>query len=271
MNSLFRELAPITTATWQEIEKEAKRTLVEMLGARRVVDFIGPLGLATSAVGTGRMASIPGAPNGTVEAQLRQSQPLVEIRVPFELARSEIAAVDRGAKDPNLDSLVMAARKIAIAEDVAIFHGFPDAHIRGICESGSSDPLSLGEDCEAYPAIITSAVTRLREAGICGPYAVALGERCYTDLIETTKAGYPILEHIRRIVEGPIIWAPGLNGAVVISLRGGDFELVVGQDVSIGYLDHDAKQVRLYFEESFTFRVLSPKAAVPLLHDTTAE
>ena len=270
MNSLFRELAPITKATWQEIEKEAKRTLTEMLGARRVVDFIGPLGLATSAVGTGRMASIPGAPNGTVEAHLRQSQPLVEIRVPFELARSEIAAVDRGAKDPNLDSLVSAARKIAIAEDVAIFHGYPEAHIRGICEIGPNGTLSLGDDFEAYPAIITHAVTRLREAGIGGPYAVALGERCYTDLIETTKAGYPILEHIRRIVEGPIVWAPGLSGAVVISLRGGDFELVVGRDISIGYLDHDARQVRLYLEESFTFRVLSPQAAVPLFHDTKA-
>lgn len=270
MNSLFRELAPITTATWLEIEKEAKRTLIEMLGARRIVDFVGPLGLATSAVGTGRMAPIPGAPNGTVEAHLRLSQPLVEIRVPFELARTEIAAVDRGAKDPNLDSLVAAARTIAIAEDVAVFHGYPEAHIRGICEIGSDGTLSLGDDCEAYPAVITTAVTRLREAGIGGPYAVALGERCYTDLIETTKAGYPILEHIRRIVEGPIVWAPGLSGAVVISLRGGDFELVAGRDISIGYLDHDAKRVRLYFEESFTFRVLSPQAAVPLLHDTQA-
>jgi uncharacterized linocin/CFP29 family protein len=183
------------------------------------------------------------------------------------LARSELAAVDRGAKDPNLDCLVEAARKIAIAEDVAVFHGYPEAHIRGICEIGPGGTLSLGDDCEAYPAIITQAVTRLREAGISGPYAVALGERCYTDLIETTKAGYPILEHIRRIVEGPIVWAPGLSGAVVISMRGGDFELVIGRDISIGYLDHDAKRVRLYFEESFTFRALSPQAAVPLLYD----
>lgn len=267
MNSLFRELAPITAAAWLEIEKEAKRTLIAMLGARRIVDFIGPLGLEASAVGTGRMAPIPGASNGTVEAHLRQSQALVEIRVPFELDRSEIAAIDRGAKDPNLDSLVAAARKIAIAEDVAIFHGYPDAHIRGICEIGPGGTLPLGDDYETYPAVITKAVTRLREAGIGGPYAVALGERCYTDLIETTNAGYPILEHIRRIIEGPIVWVPGLGGAVVVSLRGGDFELVVGRDVSIGYLDHDVDRVRLYFEESFTFRVLSPQAAVPLLHD----
>lgn len=271
MNSLLRKLAPITTAAWQDIETEAKRTLVEMLGARRIVDFVGPLGLETSAIGTGRMTPIAGVPDKTVEAHLRQSQPLVEIRVPFALERSEIAAIDRGAKDPNLDALVVAARKIAIAENVAVFHGYPEALIRGICDVGPDDALSLGDDCEAYPAVITRAVTRLREAGIDGPYAVALGERGYTDLIETTKAGYPILEHIRPIVGGPIVWTPGLVGAVVVSMRGGDFELVVGRDISIGYLDHDARHVRLYLEESVTFRALSPQAAVPLLHDVPAE
>lgn len=50
----------------------------------------------------------------------------------------------------------------------------------------------------------------------------------------------------------------------MISLRGGDFELTVGQDFSIGYLDHNAERVRLYLEESFTFLILSQQAAIPL-------
>ena len=266
MNNLFRELAPIAAPAWQEIEKEAKRTLKTMLAARRIVDFVGPQGFATSAVGTGRTVPISAPPNGAVEAHLRQFQPLVEIRAPFELARSEIEAVDRGAKDPNLDPVIAAARKIAIAEDIAIFHGYPAANIRGICEAQADAVLSLGDDYETYPAVVTNALNKLRDAGVDGPYAVALSERCYTGLTETTKAGYPILEHVRRIVEGPIVWAPGLAGAVVVSLRGGDFELVVGRDFSIGYLDHDAKRVRLYIEESFTFRLLSPQAAVPLAY-----
>jgi uncharacterized linocin/CFP29 family protein len=61
------------------------------------------------------------------------------------------------------------------------------------------------------------------------------------------------------------VWAPGLDGAVVMSMRGEDFELTVGQDFSIGYLDHNAEHVRLYIEESFTFWLLSPQAAVPLV------
>ena len=36
----------------------------------------------------------------------------------------------------------------------------------------------------------------------------------------------------------------------------------VGQDISIGYLSHDADNVTLYLEESLTFRVLEPDAIV---------
>ena len=69
---------------------------------------------------------------------------------------------------------------------------------------------------------------------------------------------------MRKIVEGPIVWAPGVNGAVVLSLRGGDFVFDSGQDVSIGYDSHDADVVRLYLEESFSFHVATPEAAVAL-------
>jgi uncharacterized linocin/CFP29 family protein len=94
---------------------------------------------------------------------------------------------------------------------------------------------------------------------------MALSDRCYTDLTDATKAGYPVLEHVRRLVDGPLVWAPGLDGAVVLSMRGGDFELTVGQDFSIGYLSDDAEHVRLYIEESFTFWTISPQAAIPLV------
>jgi uncharacterized linocin/CFP29 family protein len=97
MNNLYRELAPIPQAAWQEIEKEAKRTLETMLAARRIVDFVGPQGIALAAVATGRSLPIAPPPSGAVLAQLRQSQPLVEIRAPFEMPRSEIEAIDRGA------------------------------------------------------------------------------------------------------------------------------------------------------------------------------
>ena len=271
MNGLFRELAPISGEAWTEIEEEAKRTLKTMLGARRIVDFSGPLGWQAAAVNTGRLEPLSALPAGEqVEARLRRVQSLVELRVPFDLARGELDAVDRGAADPDLDPLIAAAGSIAKAENRAVFHGFPAAGIAGICEAASGARLPLTTDYEAYPVVVATAIGRLRDSGVGGPYAIALSERCYTGLTETTKSGYPVIEHVRRLLDGPIVWAPALEGAVVVSLRGGDFELAVGQDLSIGYLEHDARRIRLYVQESFTFRVLSPQAAVPLsYHEAT--
>ncbi len=264
MEHLFRELAPISTAAWAVIEDEARRTLKTTLAGRKLVDFRGPLGWNASCVGTGRSENVAPPPGSDAEARLRKVLPLVELRVPFALRRSEIDVVDRGAEDPDFEPVVTAARKIAIAEDRAIFHGHPDAGIHGLCETRAGVPLRLGDDVAGYPTLIATALNRLRDRGVDGPYAVALSERAYTDLIEATQNGYPVMEHVRRLVDGPLVWAPGLDGALVLSQRGGDFALTVGQDFSIGYLAHDAEQVRLYIEESFTFLAISPEAAVAI-------
>lgn len=270
MNHLHRELAPVSGAAWDEIEAEAKRTLKASLAARKLVDFVGPKGLTTSAVGTGRRQAIAAGEERGVEASLHESQPLVEIRVPFELDQAELDAIDRGAKDGDLDPVVEAAQRIARVEDRAIFHGHAPALIKGICEC-AGEPVSLSENYEDYPLAVARAVSRLRSAGVDGPYAIALGKRCYVGITETTKGGYPVIEHVKRLLDGPLVWAPALDGAAVLSTRGDDFELTVGQDLSIGYLEHDAKKVRLYFQESFTFRVLTPHAAVALVYGKKGE
>ncbi|HEY5211253.1 MAG TPA: family 1 encapsulin nanocompartment shell protein [Stellaceae bacterium] len=268
MNHLYRDLAPISAAGWSEIDKEATRTLKTSLGARRIVDFVGPKGWDFAAVGTGRSESVAPPVKAEITARLRQVLPLVELRVPFEIERSELDAVDRGAKDPKTDPVIAAARQIAIAENRTIFHGFPEAGIRGLCEAQASVAIPFAEDFVSFPNAVAAAKTKLRDGGVSGPYAVALSEHAYTALSETTSGGYPVLEHVRRLVDGPLVWTPGLDGAVVMSMRGGDFELTVGQDFSVGYLDHDARKVRLYIEESFTFWLLSAQAAIPLSRHT---
>jgi uncharacterized linocin/CFP29 family protein len=270
MNNLLRELAPISSKAWAQIDDEAKRTLKLVLAARRLVDFNGPLGWDVSSLSDGRVVELPSQVEKGVEGRLRKVQPLVELRVPFELSRQELEAIGRGAQDPNLDPVRHAARAAAIAEDRAIFLGYPEAHIAGIEEVSASSNLMLSEDYEAYPKVVAEATNKLRAAGVGGPYAIALGPRCFAGLTRTTNGGYPVMEHVRRLLDGPIVWAPAADGAVVMSLRGGDFELAVGQDFSIGYLDHTATTVRLYVQESFTFRVLAPEAAVPLRYPTAS-
>ncbi len=76
--------------------------------------------------------------------------------------------------------------------------------------------------------------------------------------------GYPVLQHIQRLVDGDIVWAPAIAGGLLLTTRGGDFELDIGQDISIGYLSHSEAAVELYLQESFTFRLLTTEAAVAL-------
>jgi uncharacterized linocin/CFP29 family protein len=274
MNHLLRELAPISSAGWQEIEKEATRTLKTTLAARRLVDFVGPQGWGASAVGLGRSEAIAAPTEGPgesrVRARLRRVLPLVELRVPFEMSLADLDDVERGAKDADTDAVIAAARAIAMAEDRAVFHGFGAAGISGICEAQESEGVPIGDDYERFPATVATALNRLRDEGVDGPYAIALGEACYKGVTDTTHGGYPVLDHVRQMIDGPLVWAPGLDGAVVLSTRGEDFQLTVGEDFSIGYLGHDNDKVRLYIEESFTFWLLSPQAAIPLVHRAAA-
>ncbi len=266
MNDLLRELAPVSAAAWGEIEAEAKRTLEAMLAARKLVDFKGPLGWEAGAISLGRAQALKSSPQAGVQARLRRMQPLVELRVPFELSREELEAVGRGAQDTNLAAVREAARAAALAEDRAVFHGYAEAGIGGIVEASAKGKCSISEDYTKYLGSVAEALHKLRAAGIGGPYAIALGPRCFTGLGKTMLGGFPALEQLRRLLDGPIVSAPAVDGAVLLSQRGGDFELTVGQDFSIGYLDHTATSVRLYLQESMTFRVLSPEAAVPLAY-----
>ncbi|HKM67772.1 MAG TPA: family 1 encapsulin nanocompartment shell protein [Candidatus Acidoferrum sp.] len=263
MNNLHRELAPISDAAWSQIEEETTRTIKRYLAGRRVVDVQGPAGTALSAVGTGHLQKIA-APKDGILARQREVKALVELRVPFDLDRQTIDDVDRGANDSDWQPAKDAARKLAFAEDGAIFEGYPAAGIVGIRKGTSNPALPLPADVREYPEAIAQALSQLRLVGVNGPYSVVLGADAYTALAETSDHGYPVLEHVKRLVKDEIIWAPAIEGAFVLTKRGGDFSLHLGQDVSIGYLSHTDSAVHLYLQESFTFLFLTGEAAVAL-------
>jgi uncharacterized linocin/CFP29 family protein len=263
MNNLHRELAPISNGAWAQIEEEASRTLKRHLAARRVVDVQGAKGLDFPAVGTGHIRQIE-APGDGIQAAEREVKALVEFRVPFELTRHAIDDVERGANDSDWSPLKDAARKIAFAEDRAVFEGYSPAQIQGLRQGASNPVLTLPADIKGYPDTVAQAVSELRLAGCNGPYAVLLGAEPYTAIGGGSDDGYPVLKHIQPLVDGEIVWAPAIKGGFVLTTRGGDFALHIGQDISIGYLSHSETVVRLYFQETFTFLLLTTEAAVVL-------
>jgi uncharacterized linocin/CFP29 family protein len=266
IDHLYRDVAPISASTWKQIEEEATSRLTTYLAARKLVDFSGPHGWEHSATNLGRTRSID-SPAGGMVARQRRVLPLVEFRSEFTVSREELDDAGRGALDIDLADLDAAVKRMAIAENAAVFHGYGPGDIRGLSQASAHEVLSLPLEFEAYPMTVARAVNTLLSSGIAGPYGLAIGPDGYTGIIESTEhGGYLVLDHLRNILGGPVVWAPGVEGAVVMSLRGGDFVLEVGQDLSIGYLDHDAAVVRLFLEESFNFRVLEPEATVALVY-----
>ena len=263
MNNLHRDLAPISEAAWAEIEEEAARTLKRHLAARRVVDMIGPSDLGLAAVGTGHVEPVTPPAEGVLSVR-REVKALVELRVPFRLSRSAIDDVERGARDSDWEPVKAAMRKIAFAEDRAVFDGYAAADIEGIRAAASNPAVPLPANVKRYADAVARAVGQLRLAGVEGPYALVLGADAYVAASGGSDDGYPVFHHLERVVDGGITWAPAIEGGLVLSLRGGDFELTVGQDFSIGYLGHTADEVELYVQESFTFRTLTTEAAVAL-------
>lgn len=264
MNNLHRSLAPVSDAAWADIEQEATRTFTRHVAGRRVVDVVGPRGPEHGAVNTGHLVPID-PPGPGVESHLRRVAPLVRLRVPFTLSREAIDDVERGAEDADWDPVKEASKAIAFAEDRAVVEGYPAAGIEGIRPSTSNQVLTLPDDVRDYPDVVSRALTELRLAGVQGPYSLLLSADAYTLVNETSDHGYPVREHISRLVDGEIIWAPAIDGALLVSTRGGDYELTLGEDLSIGYLSHDDTTVRLYFQEAFTFLAYTAEASVSLV------
>src|SRR5450432_3291722 len=261
MDLLKRKLAPITGEAWSQIDEEARRVLKLHLAGRKLVDFSGPHGWQLDAVATGRLKQIERGANEPVGHAIREVSPLLELRAPIVLPILELDYAARGATDLDLDPVIAAAEAVARAEDHAIFHGFAEGKITGIIQASPHAPIDVSSS-QAWPSAISAGKEVLRRAGVNGPYALAVGTDAYGELTADSDDGYPLRRRIEeQVIEGSLIWAPDLTeGAVLLSTRGGDYELSVGQDFSVGYAGHDRKSVELYLTESFTFRVLEDKA-----------
>jgi uncharacterized linocin/CFP29 family protein len=267
MDLLKRRHAPVLPEAWEQIDGEARRVLTLHLAARKLVDFSGPHGWKLGAVNTGRLREIHKGPVDGVKHAVREAQPLVEVRSPFTIKIMELDSASRGANDLDLEPVIAAAERVALAEDGAVFNGFEEANIVGIIEASPYPAVHVTGTID-WPRAVVHAKETLRAAGINGPYALALGPKAYDEVTAESEDGYPLRKRIEANLNGPLVWAPALgSGGILMTTRGGDYELTVGQDLSVGYAVHDRNDVELYITETFTFRVLEEKAAVTLRRD----
>jgi uncharacterized linocin/CFP29 family protein len=268
MNHLLREFAPLPGDAWKALDDEATARLTVALGARKLVDLDGPHGWDHSATNLGRVGPVIASPAESVIARVRKVLPLTEVRADFAIRRSELADLSRGAADLDLSALDEASLAIAGVENAAVFHGWDAVGITGMSQASPHAPIVHHGDSGHYVQQVATAVSTLKDAGVAGPYALAVGPSDWVDVIEASeKGGYPLLLHLGEILGGPVERVPGLVGGIALSLRGGDFLMELGEDLSIGYFDHDTETVDLYLEETFSFRVATPEAAVALISE----
>jgi len=186
------------------------------------------------------------------------------VRIPFELDRQAVDDAARGAQDSDWQPVKDAAKIAAFTEDRAIADGYPAAGITGLRPFADHPAMRLPSDPVNFPALVARMATQLKLAGVEGPYHLVLGADAYQALSDAVDHGYPVAAHVARLIDGEVIWAPAISGGVLLSGRGGDYRLQLGQDLSIGYDSHTAEKVRLYFTQSFTFMPYTAEAAVPL-------
>lgn len=262
---LRRELAPLSDAAWSMIDEEAARILKGNLSARALVDFNGPHGLTQAALNLGRVKPVDSDVVKGVAWGLREVQPLAEICVAFTLSLADLDQLARGGSTPDLSAVVGAAQKAALFEEKAIYFGLPQGGGQGILADSAQKSIPLPADAEAYVAAVEAAVHAIQKHGIAGPYHLVLGRHPFLTLAIGDTRGYPLRKRVGDLLYGGTVrWSPAIDGAAVISGRGGDYEFTVGQDYAIGYSGCEGDAVSLYLTASFAFRVLEPAAAVAL-------
>lgn len=263
MDLLKRDLAPISSKAWEEIDNTAREALRNTLSARNFVDIDGPHGINYTSISSGRLDVPKNQKNNGVLYGTYSTQPLTETRIRFSLPMWELDNIERGTQDPDLDPLLKAAQQIAHFEEQAIFKGFKDGKVKGIQEVIKGKEIGTSLEGGALIDAVSEAQARLRREGI-DPSANLAVSPVLWNFISRPTAGGTIRSIIEKQINGKVFYSDIVEGGILAANRGGDATLTLGQDFSIGYHSHTTEEVNLFLMESFTFTIYTPEALVGL-------
>ncbi|MGS0971710.1 MAG: family 1 encapsulin nanocompartment shell protein [Candidatus Izemoplasmataceae bacterium] len=258
MDLFKKNLAPIATDAWEEIEERADEVIKATLSARKVLFVNGPLGLQKHAVSTGKLDIINTKKD--VTAGLYQVKPLLETRIKFALSRWELDNVLRGATDVELSPLEDAVKEIALYEEETIYNGNKEANIQGLTQLAATS-FEVNNDASAILEAIASGVLTLQDAFAKGGYNLVVGDDFYKALAKPHGAKL-LLNIVEDLIGGSVVRSKVLKGALLLPYNHPDLELTIGQDYEIGYDMHDKQEVHFFAMNAFTLRVLDENLIV---------
>jgi uncharacterized linocin/CFP29 family protein len=272
MSILRRSTSMISPQVWEELDEQAKRVFQSALSARKIVDFVGPKGWSYGAHPLGRLFVDP-QQSDPLKYGIHGVLPLVESRHSFWLDIWELDDITRGSRNPNLKPLEEAARAMAKFEEGIVYGGFEPAGIKGLTQAGSEDSIDfeIDEDEDAFGKrlleTLAAGLDKFRDRSVQGPFTLAACPSLW-DTIYTRNECFPLSEKVKNITGGDIVRSTIEGTSYLLSRRGGDFEFVSGQDLSLGYDGREGTKVKFFFAESFTFNVINPEAVILLSHES---
>lgn len=255
----YRELAPISSDAWEEMDERAEEVIKSHLSARKVVRVRGPMGIGVNVLSEGRLVNIrekQGVHFGTYHVL-----PLIEARVEFEMKRWELDNIARGARDVDYEPLEIAARSLALFEEDVVYHGLEEGGIQGLNQSCLREAIAFGEDIHTMMAALSKGLVELTKNYQKGPFDLIVGEQIQQRILSVNE-GYPFDRRIEELIGGKIFFNHLIQGAYLLPHDHENLELSIGQDYSLGYQSHDNERVRFFISESFTFRVLDPSLII---------
>jgi len=258
---LRRNMAPVSEKVWAEIDDTALKMAKQTMVARRLVDFEGPRGWTHVAnqLDTFRPAT-PGQSVGKARLALPDVMLLTEIRADFSLTWAVIDLFERVGPPMETEPIEEAARDTALAEDRLAFYG--RANAPGLLTHPNSPRVPLSDWSTPGRTVtdLLTAVQKLDEAGIKGPYEVVMSpEHYYSYLRTNVEGGYPAAKQLGIVIE-KVHSSAAIEGAALFSTRGGDMVITVGGDFSVGYRWHDEEKVHFFCVETIAVQLLTPQA-----------
>jgi len=261
MEVLNQSNIPFGTAVWNTIESEISSYLTKRLTLRSVVDFKSEYTFETDAIPTKNVASI--ASQDGLEVFTREPIKMMEIKKSFTIPTSVIEDIKRDKPDFDTKVMMEAANSFAKVENETILSGQSAANIEGIL-SGVENTLEAKEGKDILKAVAKS-LGIFNANFVDGTFKLVISSATMATLYTESFDGMSLKSKLDEILgAGAIVINQdiGDDKALVISQRGGDFELYSGMDVSLGFEKETSEGVELFLMQTFAFRSIAPEAAV---------
>ena len=255
---LNREDAPFGEEIFAKLDQVVASVAKSQLSARRLLDIEGPYGLGLKSVPLGDAV----VSEGDVTLLSSPVLPVPLIQTEFCLSARDLANYEETGFSLDTESVAHAAIAAAAAEDALLFEGSKKLGISGIMTIDGAQSVKLGkwEEVGASATDVIAAITALDKAEFHGPYLMALAPELYNMLYRLLPQGFQTeMQYVESIVGSKIIKAPGIKKGGVVLAEGKQFaSIVIGQDMSVGFVGPQGPDLEFKIVESIAPRIRVP-------------